>query len=208
MQRNRHVSRRQFLLSVAGTINSVLLAACGATRGGDKVGQRLALGSHATPQIVLPSPMPVAAEAMATPTPALADFLRLSHLLTGLADLSPTIGQIYLQSLQASAGDEATLAKLVNAIALDPQANPTAALAALESSTLLTDEPSNALAKRITEMWYTGIYKNEAGEDVVATYVDALAWQTLRFTKPKTICGEPGFWAQEWRPSGDEKTPT
>lgn len=57
-----------------------------------------------------------------------------------------------------------------------------------------------ALAKPQRQLWYTGIYTKADGEATVATFVDALAWQTLAFTKPMTICGYPGFWSEAWEP--------
>jgi hypothetical protein len=52
------------------------------------------------------------------------------------------------------------------------------------------------LADQIITLWYTGVYK-VGEEEKVATFVDALAWKVLHFTKPLTICGEFGFWSRE-----------
>ncbi|MEZ4617574.1 MAG: sugar dehydrogenase complex small subunit [Caldilineaceae bacterium] len=193
------MSRRTFLRHLesrvaAGYSRRVVL------RGGERIGQRLAFGPQATPPIVLPSPAPSAGAATPTPTPELTNFLTLSTLLTGVSTLSPELGRVYLQSLQTSK-DEATvtMAELFSQAGLQSEEPPTT-LAALEATGIFAQEQTRSLTDRITDMWYSGIFKNEAGEEEVATYVDALAWQTLRFTKPKTICGEPGFWAQAWIP--------
>ena len=66
----------------------------------------------------------------------------------------------------------------------------------MEALGIFQNETTGAVADKITEMWYTGIYQNEAGEDVVATWVDALAWKTLTFTKAMTVCGTYRFWTE------------
>ena len=191
------MSRRAFLRSITISLSGLVALACGPRRGGEEIGRRLALGPHATPPIILPSPMP--AEATATPAPLLQEFLALSSLLTGVADLDPEVGRIYLQSLQTTEESQSALRALWEEAGFQQGTIPTS-LAALEERNIFGNEEIRNVANHIIEMWYTGIYTDDAGEDVVATYVDALAWRTLRFTKPKTICGEPGFWAQEWRP--------
>ncbi|HRW09748.1 MAG TPA: sugar dehydrogenase complex small subunit [Caldilineaceae bacterium] len=191
------MSRRAFLRGITISLSGLVVLACGPARGGEEIGQRLALGPHATPPVVLPSPMPAAATA--TPAPLLQEFLALSSLLTGVAELEPELGRIYLQSLQRTEESQSALQALWEEAGFQRGALPTS-LAALEERNMFGNEEIRNVTNRIIEMWYTGIYTDDAGEDVVATYVDALAWRTLRFTKPKTICGEPGFWAQEWRP--------
>ena len=79
-------------------------------------------------------------------------------------------------------------------------AAPPTTVSALEAAGLFTQAAPRSLADRIIELWYTGIYTNAEGEERVATFVDALAWQTLAFTKPMTICGYPGFWSEAWEP--------
>lgn len=202
MRRNqkRGMSRRRFLGGLSTALGDALLAACGPARGGNKAGLRAALSPSATPQIILPSPAPAeTAAGVPSEEEQLADFLALSALLTGVENLNPELGRIYLASLRTSAELEVSMAQLLESAGLRSDA-PATTLAALEATGILAKEQARQLANRIVEMWYTGIYTNPAGEEVVATYVDALAWQTLRFTKPKTICGRPGFWAQGWNP--------
>lgn len=61
---------------------------------------------------------------------------------------------------------------------------------------IFDEEQTRSLADTIIEYWYTGTY-SEDDQSVVVTYVDALAWKTLHFTKPRSICGSPGFWAEK-----------
>jgi hypothetical protein len=190
----KKMNRRTFLRSAAVAVSAAVAAGCGAVRrtGFD---EGIVFGPRATPQIVLPSPMP-----HDTPSPdgeaLLPGFLALSALLTGVPNLDPQLGQIYLASLQR--GETAgQVAELLQEIAVIADTPPTT-LAELEETGLLAQQGMDGLTGQITKLWYTGIYPNEDGEDTVATYVDSLAWQTLRFTKPKTICGYPGFWEEPW----------
>lgn len=193
------INRRALLRTLLTTATGALLAACGPPRGGEEVGRHLALGPHATPQIALPSPAPVTPVATSALEREVVEFLALSTLLTGVTNLSPDLGRVYLRSLQSSADFDVTVAELVEQAGLRGD-EPPATLSAVESTGIFEQEQTRRLADKITEMWYTGIYTDEAGEEVVATFVDALAWQTLRFTKPLTLCGAPGFWAQAWTP--------
>ena len=191
------ISRRTFLCSLAATATSALLSACGPPRSTDQ--SAVAFGRQATPQVVLPSPVP------ATPPPAsdtdapLTAFLTLSAVLTGVSNLNPALGRLYLQSLQASDEFAVTVADLYVQAGLR-SATPPRTVADLEAAGLFTQEATRRLADKIIELWYTGIYTNAEGEETVATFVDALAWQTLAFTKPTTICGYPGFWSEAWEP--------
>lgn len=52
------------------------------------------------------------------------------------------------------------------------------------------------LGDAIVAAWYSGVYSTGKGE-AVATFNDALLWQTLSFTKPPGNCGgETGYWSQ------------
>lgn len=191
------MSRRAFLCGLSTTITGAFLAACGPPRSTNRA--EIAFGPQATPQIILPSPMPPAATATVPPESGglpLEQFLALSTVLTGVANLSPVLGAVYLQSLQASTEFTVTVADLYQQAGFSPESSPT--LEALQANGLFTEEATRKLLSKITQLWYTGIYTNEEGEEIVATYVDALAWQTLAFTKPTTICGYPGFWSEAW----------
>jgi hypothetical protein len=191
----QRLSRRAFLCGLATTVTGALLVACGPPRSTNRA--EVAFGPEATPQIILPSPMPPTTPMPAQETPLLTEFLALSALLTGVPNLSPTLGQSYLQSVQGSDESGFTIAQLI-AQAGFGGATPPDSLAVLEATGLFAQKPARQLADRITEMWYTGVYINDQGEEAVATYADALAWQTLAFTKPMTICGYPGFWSEAW----------
>jgi hypothetical protein len=114
-------------------------------------------------------------------------------------NLSPELGRIYLQSLQASDEFAVSVSDLYEQAGFGTDTPPTT-ITALEAAGMFSQETTRPLADSIIELWYTGIYTNEEGEETVATFVDALAWQTLAFTKPMTICGYPGFWSEAWDP--------
>ena len=183
------MTRRSFLRDLSITVSGGLLAACSAPR---VTVQQALLGPEATPQVILPGP------AAAMPPPddlPLAEFLALSALLTGVENLSPEIGRTYLQSLQAGQQLDITVHDLLEQAGFT-SARPPATLDELEATDILQNEPARELAGKIIEYWYTGIYETPEGEQQVATFVDSLAWRTLRFTKPPTICGSPDFWTE------------
>lgn len=189
------LSRRAFLCGLATTVTGALVVACGPPRSTNQ--SAIAFGPGATPQIILPSPVPPTTPAPVQETPLLTEFMALSALLTGVPNLSPTLGQSYLQSVQTDSEADLTVAQLL-AQAGFGGATPPDSMAAIEATGIFAQEPTRNLADKITAMWYTGVYTNEQGEEAVATYVDALAWQTLAFTKPMTICVYPGFWSEAW----------
>ena len=58
-------------------------------------------------------------------------------------------------------------------------------------------DPSTLDATTITNAWYTGTY-GDPHAPRVATYVGALAWSTLVFTKAPGVCGGGmGYWAKK-----------
>nr|AGC71485.1 hypothetical protein [uncultured bacterium A1Q1_fos_1880] len=191
----RRLSRRTFLYSLATALSGALLAACGPPRSNNRA--NVAFGPQATPPAALPSPVPATPPTAPTDELPLAQFLALSAVLTGVPTLNPELGRIYLQSLQASPDFTVTVPELYDQAGFRADAPPPT-IAMLESTGLFTQEATRTLADRIIELWYTGVYTNAQGEATVATYVDALAWQTLAFTKPTTICGYPGFWSEAW----------
>lgn len=201
----RPLSRRTLLLrGLSLAASGVFLAACGPPRGESAaLARQLAFGPQATPQTILPSPMPAATGTPATVegTLTLDEFLLLSTLLTGVPNLDAELGQLYLQTLNATHG-AAALATLYTETGLrapTPTANVTvpASIDSLAQSTLAP------LAATVTKLWYSGIYTDETGEATVATFADALAWKTLTFTKPTTLCGIPGFWSEAWEAALD-----
>lgn len=189
------LSRRAFLCSLTTVLSGALVIACGPPRSNSR--SDLAFGAQATPPAALPSPAPATAPTAADANLALAQFLALSAVLTGVPNLNPDLGRIYLQSLQASSAFAITVPELYEQAGFRTDA-PAPTIALLESAGLFAEEATRRLADRIIDLWYTGVYTNEQGEDAVATHVDALAWRTLVFTKPTTLCGYPGFWSEAW----------
>ena len=192
----RRLSRRAFLGSLSTALSGALLVACGPPRSNSRADQ--AFGAQATPPAALPSPMP-ATPAVPLDDLPLAQFLALSAVLTGVPTLNPELGRIYLKSLQNSPDLAVTVSEFYEQAGFRTNAPPPT-IALLEDAGLFAQEATRTLADRIIELWYTGVYTNEQGEETVATYVDALAWRALTFTKPTTICGYPGFWSEAWEP--------
>lgn len=192
------LTRRQFLrrlpLLAAGT-----LAACGVAQPGQT--SQPEAWQLTVREPLLPSPLPAAGlepTALATPAPGalgLTEFLRLSTVLTGFDDLNPVLGQVYLTSLEA-AGSGATLTQLYEQAGFQPGAAP-ASVDDLAAAGIYDDKALATLADTITEYWYSGVYGPQ-DDQRVATYVDALVWKALTFTKPRTVCGPyVDFWREQ-----------
>lgn len=194
------VTRRAFLRGVLATAAGTVLAAC-APRG---VADRPLAQPYntATPARILASP-PAPGTGTALPeagTPApgslsLEQFLMLSTVLTGIPNLDPVVGNVYLESLQASGEFDVTLGELYEQAGF-AAASPPSTVTELEEAGIFRQEATATLADKIIEYWYTGVYTTPEGEQMVATFVDALAWKALHFTKPNSICGSPGFWEE------------
>lgn len=195
------LSRREFLQSGTAVLLSTTLTACGVASTQQAEGWQTA-----TPAKVLQSPMPpTTPEPTATLPPdslALEKFLMLSAVLTGIPNLNPEQGRIYLRSLASSSDFNVSLTDLYEQANL-ANVGAASSLTALEEAGIFAQEGTKKLADKIIEYWYTGTYTNAEGETAVATYADALAWKVLDFTKPPTICGAPYFWAE--RPSSYEE---
>lgn len=192
-----HVSRRAFLGGLLAAGGAGLLAAC--APGQPFVGPY----NTATPAQVLASPRAAAGtpEAGEGTPPAegelgLQQFLALSAVLTGVDNLSPDEGRVYLQALQDSDEFEVSLGELLEQTSdiLEISDVSEATIEDLEAQGIFESEGTATLADTIIEYWYTGVYTTAEGEQAVATYVDALAWKALAFTKPNSICASPGFW--------------
>ena len=198
-------TRRTFLRGALATAGATILAAC--APGGTADRPLSSPYNTATPASVLVSPP---APATGTPPPgdgtpqpgaiSLEQFLMLSAVLTGMTNLDTVAGNVYLQSLQTSDEFDVSLSDLVEQAGFDGATAPSS-IEELEANGVFADEATTALADRIIEYWYTGVYTGPEGEPVVATYVDALAWKVLTFTKPNSICADPGFW--EERPEAE-----
>jgi hypothetical protein len=191
------LSRRAFLRSVGLTGLVTLLAGCGiATQSAPP--EDIAPFPQRHP--LLPSPVagPVPSpRSGATPSPSEVDlggFLALSTLLTGIENLNPQVGQIYLDSLAANTESEISLADLYRQAGF-ADAPPPESIEELERRGVFAQDATRALADKIIEYWYSGVYDTADGEQAVATFADALVWRAIRYTKPLTLCAAPGFWA-------------
>ena len=185
------LSRRQFLRGLTLVAGGGLLAACAAPPEGDEIWAR---SDPSITSAQVPRPRSTGNRA-AQDEGELARFLTLSALLTGVDQLDPVAGEIYLQSLQASQEFDISIGELLDRSQGDMGALP-ATLEELASRGLFEEEAARTLADKITEYWYTGVYDTPEGEQAVATYVDALAWQTLTFTKAMSVCGSYRFWTE------------
>jgi hypothetical protein len=189
----RRISRRQFIRGMATVVGAGLLAACGprSISGADTPFRT------ATPVRELPRPLgsqAPTATGMPEGTITLDQFLALSSQLTGVENLDPGLGQIYLMALESGTQGSSSLADVY--AAASSGSNQPQDVDALQAGGFFDQQGVGELADSIIEMWYTGVYQLD-GEDHVATFVDALAWKVLHFTKPPTICGHYGFWAEE-----------
>lgn len=122
-------------------------------------------------------------------------FMALSRALTGFDDLDDTeLGQVYLDSIASSddLGDQ--LDALYEKAGLTDDVSEVT-LEDLESAGAFEDD-TRPVADAIMTAWYTGLYDAGGGEPVVATYINALAWQATgyRLTGPSTCSGATGNW--------------
>src|SRR5688500_18531836 len=92
------LSRRAFLRSVSVVAAGAFVAACNVGRENRPVAD---LVEPVFSEARIPT-LPAVAEVQTLP-PELSEFLTLSTLLTGVENLDPALGTIYLQSLQGNA---------------------------------------------------------------------------------------------------------
>ena len=195
MHHENLITRRQFLQGSWLLFASGVLAACVPDRAENEIGFQTTPWKTATPARVLSSPMPAGTDASSTEAPEnLAAFLALSSVLTGIEELDPQLGQVFLQHLQGHPEFGSHLSNLFEQSGIQ-SGNPPADIESLSATGIFGQEGSRSLADRIIEIWYSGMIE-ENGEQVVVTFVDALAWKAIRYTKPLTICGYFGFWAE------------
>ena len=187
------LNRRAFLRSAGLTGLVTILAGCGiATQSAPP--EDIAPFPQRHPLLPSPAAGPTAG---ATPGPSeldLGGFLALSALLTGIENLNPQVGQIYLDSLDASPEFAVSLADLYRQSGF-ADAVPPGSIEELERRGIFAQDATRSLADKIIEYWYSGVYDTADGEQAVATFADALVWRAVRYTKPLTLCAAPGFWA-------------
>lgn len=106
---------RQFIQALGLPFVGGALAACGATRFTSRP-STLDLTTHIHP--ILPSPQPAAGAEPSTIAGELPleEFLALSAVLTGFDKLDPTLGALYLQSLQDSGQFETAVAATITEV--------------------------------------------------------------------------------------------
>jgi hypothetical protein len=184
------ISRRVFLRSVSVIAAGTFIAACRVGRENRPVVDRV---DPSISEVKVPA-SDAAAGVQELP-PELSDFLSLSMLLTGVDNLDPAVGTLYLQSLESNPEFTVSVAELIEQAKAGQSALPTT-MEALEASQIFEGEGTRTLADKIIEYWYTGVYDTPEGEQALATYMDALAWKTLTFTKPMTVCGTYRFWTE------------
>jgi hypothetical protein len=182
-------SRRRFLRGLSHLALGSLVAGCAVARSDQR-----RIGEPEVRGVQLPPSQAVVSAQAQVDESELSSFLTLSALLTGVDDLDPALGQIYLQSLQANPESSGALGQLFEQ-AFGGSSTAAATLEDLESRGIFQNDGTRTVADKITQYWYTGVYEQE-GEQVLATYVDALAWKTLFFTKPMSVCGSYRFWTE------------
>jgi hypothetical protein len=191
-QSSKTVSRRDFLKVVSLLTGGATLAACSPREAS------LVESNWVTPTPVQLLPV-TGGEGEPATGEDLGAFLALSILLTGVPDLSRDIGAAFLTALRNTPGFSPGLEQIYRQAGFSTNQWPES-LEVLEAAGIFNDEQTSELANQITTAWYTGIVEGEQDPTVV-TFVDSLALKTLHFTKPLTICGTYGFWAQ--KPASD-----
>lgn len=182
------LSRRAFLSGMAATASGVA-AACSVPPEQPRVAPWQVVPTRP----VLPSPQPEDEE-LPLQSDELTRFLFLSTLLTGIDELDPVLGEVYLESLQNNQKLSSALSELYELVDLDIDAR-SLTLQELENSGIFELETFRDLTDKIAEYWYTGAYETADGGQAVATFTDALAWKVMNFTKPQSVCGALDFWA-------------
>jgi hypothetical protein len=187
------LTRRDFLRAVLLLSGSAVIASCSG-----QAAELVDAGGWKTPTpdqllpVATPEGEPPGGE-------ELEDFLALSAMLTGVQNLDRDLGAAFLSALKSTSGFGAGLDELYRQAGFG-SAQPPESLQDLESAGVFENEGTSSLAETITTAWYTGIVEG-GQEPVVVTFVDSLALKTLHFTKPLTICGTFGFWAE--KPAAD-----
>jgi hypothetical protein len=123
-------------------------------------------------------------------------FIQLSAVLTGVpaSQLDQTLARTYLDSLQARLDLAVSPAALYQQAGFG-SASPPASIDAITRSPLFQQADVRALVDEIIQYWFTGIYQAPSGQKV-ATYMDALAWQVIKYAQAPSQChGAMGVWA-------------
>lgn len=116
--------------------------------------------------------------------PGLEQFRALSAVLTGFepSQLDLDLARTYRDALLEM--EPTSLARLMQSAGQRPS------IEHLQGSGAFEDPDLNHLAKRVIELWYSGIYPTGRGSQV-ASFRHTLLWKTLDFAHPPTYCGPP-----------------
>jgi hypothetical protein len=128
----------------------------------------------------------------------LAGFMRMSRVLTGVANLADEgAGRVYLDALLGDAAKAERLAVLWMAAGFGG-ATPPESIDEMSARGVYRDPELASLADTITRYWYTGVYDAPDAGPTVATYGGALAWRTLDYPAagPSFCGGAFGHWAE------------
>lgn len=191
---HKYVLTRRRFLRTALVSGAGLLAACVA----DEVAQEPPEYRTPTPFRVLASPQAPTqgtAEPVAEGMISLEEFMHFSSLLTGVENLDPNLGRVYLKALASGEQQGPSLAEVYASASSGSGLMPQD-VEVLSGAGFFEQEGYGSMADQIINMWYSGVATID-GEEQVVTFVDALAWKVLHFTKPLTTCAQFGFWSEE-----------
>jgi len=118
----------------------------------------------------------------ATGPVTLDEFMDLSDILTDNEfSLREEVGSQYFAALNAEPAHVGTLQQLVQDT-VRAEEEPKTFDDVLQSGALDSDAAA-ATAQQVLSYWYSGLI---AGREDAVDYVEALAWETLEFTEPRT----------------------
>lgn len=152
------------------------------------VSRRCLLGSAAFGlAVVTLGALPVAQAAAETEDPSLANFIRVSAVLTARQQLNPTLAALIFNEMKQ---EDSGFPDKVTSLA-----------AVIKQSPSQWTVPMTAVARAITSVWYTGLI-GEGDTMRVVTYEGALQFAATQdiFIVRSYCPNRPGFWVSQ--PSG------
>lgn len=208
------LTRRRFIALGGAVVAGGILTACMGDDDNadetvnDREGTPTLVGATRTPESAIETPRPAASpggslSASPAGSPPAGDsgngvldrFMALSRALTGFDDLDDTeLGQVYLNSISGDADLSDQLGNLYDKAGLSDGA-AAVTLDQLERAGAFDDD-TRPVADTIATYWYTGRYDAGGDQPVVATYINAIAWQATgyRTPGPSTCSGATGNW--------------
>ncbi len=141
-------------------------------------------------------PFDAAAQSRRAPDIGPREFLAISRVLTGTAELDEALGRRALEVVRDDRRRARQLPELWTAARFGSAAPP-ASVDDLVARGVYARPRLADLCDAITQLWYSGVYVASGGEQRVVTYVDALAWHALGYrAEGPTACGGVfGHWA-------------